>query len=1095
MPRLLVCLSILTLLLPAFAFAQEQPADPAAGQRSLVPGNEIALVWFAGPRDGDDRLRRTLYDFVHFGNPALEDSLQLQGQQEGTGALSPGDARAQDVVAGDFNDDGRDQIIHVWATDGNGVGIAFPGTDLELRDPLPALVWTDPVEREWKPAGTLGEFQSPTRINLALADLDDDPTPELLFAFVDPAGLLRVEAYDVDGTALNLFADVEVAQLPVTAGDDVQRSIRYAIDAGDVDGDGTDELVVARTELRETNCSSSTGCWGVRVEVFEFDAGGFTLADGFSLYEQAPRRQELSSLGVIAADVDGDGSDEITAGFHERDRGSSQAEWFLRSFQFEAGALVPNEPNNERVEGSSGNTTFPMTLDAADFDNDGDLEVVYYGRRLFLYDFDTETQQFDRLASDVSGPFAGNTHRQLAIADLDGSTALWYEGSDTDAFRPEIITVTTRDISDNGGIDQDGINEVRVLRYTPGQFNFETLAVKQDERTDLSGPRSVSVVAGDFGDRGIRLGAPRYARETEIIQPLVVLNAPPIHFDVFGGTTFDVGGCFPNAQCDFSATYTEQTSSTVEVTTEVIGDWNLGAGLEGNLGGILGSNPVAGTATAALSSVLSAVDFSIEGSYGEGLTELVGDTRTITITSRVQIFQDDHLYANVVDYDVWEYPLFIRGEDAGHLVFVIPRPQVDAWFGASTPEATAYRPDHEPGNILSYPRDVNPRRQAQQVYEGSRYGLGTSAITWDVTRESASFSSTENRTRLNIAGNLDIALPIPTFKLNLNGDYSTQTFETHRTSVSNLEAVSIEFGPINSSVEGRQANYSVTPFAYWDRSGALVVDYAVEPSIARPGDEPTWWELRYGGATDLALNVPNRFLGLKQNDPNVSEAAQTRTKDLAFFPDSAELGDPVTVQALVRNYSLLPSPAGVPVRFFAGDPNAGGVPLTGTADVPDPQLPATEARGAASVSADITVPQSLTGRAVRIYAVIDPDNALSEIHETNNLGWAPLLLENAPSGTDTETPEVPANAELLPNYPNPFSTSTTLAYALDAPQHVRLTVYDLLGREVARLVDARQPAGLHELQLDLAGHAPGTYIAHLRTSTSRASRRVLYVGL
>ena len=54
---------------------------------------------------------------------------------------------------------------------------------------------------------------------------------------------------------------------------------------------------------------------------------------------------------------------------------------------------------------------------------------------------------------------------------------------------------------------------------------------------------------------------------------------------------------------------------------------------------------------------------------------------------------------------------------------------------------------------------------------------------------------------------------------------------------------------------------------------------------------------------------------------------------------------------------------------------------------------------------------------------------------------------------------LPNYFKLLPNYPNPFNPTTTISYALPASAHIRLTIYDRLGRHVKTLVDAQQAAG------------------------------------
>ena len=56
---------------------------------------------------------------------------------------------------------------------------------------------------------------------------------------------------------------------------------------------------------------------------------------------------------------------------------------------------------------------------------------------------------------------------------------------------------------------------------------------------------------------------------------------------------------------------------------------------------------------------------------------------------------------------------------------------------------------------------------------------------------------------------------------------------------------------------------------------------------------------------------------------------------------------------------------------------------------------------------------------------------------------------------------VPQNFELHQNYPNPFNPITTIRYDLPQEGHVMLAIYDILGREVVKLVNQRMSAGYH----------------------------------
>ncbi|MEL7361070.1 MAG: T9SS type A sorting domain-containing protein, partial [Bacteroidota bacterium] len=76
-------------------------------------------------------------------------------------------------------------------------------------------------------------------------------------------------------------------------------------------------------------------------------------------------------------------------------------------------------------------------------------------------------------------------------------------------------------------------------------------------------------------------------------------------------------------------------------------------------------------------------------------------------------------------------------------------------------------------------------------------------------------------------------------------------------------------------------------------------------------------------------------------------------------------------------------------------------------------------------------------------------------------------------------------------YPNPFTSSTTIAFDLPAASDVTLEVYDATGRRVATLTDASLPAGTHSMRWDAASAASGVYFVALRTDDARATRTVV----
>jgi hypothetical protein len=87
---------------------------------------------------------------------------------------------------------------------------------------------------------------------------------------------------------------------------------------------------------------------------------------------------------------------------------------------------------------------------------------------------------------------------------------------------------------------------------------------------------------------------------------------------------------------------------------------------------------------------------------------------------------------------------------------------------------------------------------------------------------------------------------------------------------------------------------------------------------------------------------------------------------------------------------------------------------------------------------------------------------------------------------------VPLTFRLEQNFPNPFNPATTIGYSLPEGQYVSLRVFDLLGREVATLVDQLQGAGAYTVLFDATDLAAGIYIYRIVTRAHETSAQAGY---
>lgn len=146
-----------------------------------------------------------------------------------------------------------------------------------------------------------------------------------------------------------------------------------------------------------------------------------------------------------------------------------------------------------------------------------------------------------------------------------------------------------------------------------------------------------------------------------------------------------------------------------------------------------------------------------------------------------------------------------------------------------------------------------------------------------------------------------------------------------------------------------------------------------------------------------------------------------------------------------------------------------------------------------------------------VYVSIDNGASWTAVND----GWtnpkvAALIVSgtNLVAGTETgmwwralsQMVSVPERANSNPqhywldqNYPNPFNPSTTISYELPQAAQVNLSVHDVLGREVATLVNEKKTAGYHAATFDASRLSSGVYVYTLRAGNFVSVKKMLLV--
>ena len=92
---------------------------------------------------------------------------------------------------------------------------------------------------------------------------------------------------------------------------------------------------------------------------------------------------------------------------------------------------------------------------------------------------------------------------------------------------------------------------------------------------------------------------------------------------------------------------------------------------------------------------------------------------------------------------------------------------------------------------------------------------------------------------------------------------------------------------------------------------------------------------------------------------------------------------------------------------------------------------------------------------------------------------------------DNDSKTIPDNFSLEQNYPNPFNPSTNIKFSIPASSNVKLSVYNMLGQEVATLINSDLSAGTYSYTFDASKLSSGIYFYTIRTNSFTQTRKMM----
>ncbi len=1036
-------------------------ANPFLHPKDIMANREIVLIYDSS-NDVNYSTNQKFYD-VNTLNPLdINTTIALNTNMPVYPGLQSFGNRHIGQATGDFNNDNRDE--YVVATEGASQTIVLRTYGAQAIAGNLTVV----PQASGTALGPLNNSSSPGQsravgwMKLSCGDFNGDGDDEIALLYRDNStSLLTIKLLDVVGNSIVEIASVADEAYAVS-GSGSSAFESFDLQAADLDFDGTFEVVLAAAQANNNTLQPYIKVYDV------VDAGGFlTFAPRSKAF--VATSQSISSkmsISLAMGDFNNDLIFEIalTYGFMIPNNSGNNPDTFIRMFRVGDNSATPL-PENDWLESielmpavfsttKSVDNFSNLDMDAGDMNGDGrDDLVLATGTDIQAFFVDTN---WNFLSQNGIGTFTNATDTDydqfMTVADMnnDGRAEIvnirnWiFEGSNfTQRFS---IVVHRWDTPTNQFVQlATNSNQMEVPYYTGG-----------DQRQFILG-------VGDFDGDEISFGDYNYYVISEVQEPILILNAPPTHQDNIGPNDWvDVNGQFVDAnaiECGPSqAFYNTEQQTNMAITATYSSDWSVGVEVG-----------------AELDLVVASINTSINTVYGQSATNSTEESETFVVSNSYTSCFDDGIYAAVLNYEVFEYPIYAGDTLVTYLISVHPTAPQFEWVQSRSSEANGYLPSHEPGNLLSYrkkpPVESNLGGNARFAYQSYNVPQGNQE-SWTISTQTTTQTTAETTNTVDI----ETSASASAFGLTLgvSGTYNQTNISTRSMGVSSSTTIGV-------AVSGTTPNsqlYDANAVLFWGPGGALTLDYEVDLT-------GNFYVQNYN-QPDPALNMPWRLdqqRGLTVEDP--TELFQCRS--ISLSKRNPAPGDTVVVSVRLYNYSLVNVVDPVSIEFYMGNPLWGGVQqsdINGQTEFTyTGGIPAQEYR-TFSITWIAPLDNQLVGR---LYASIDAD---TEIHEENNIGYLPLGI-NYLNQTEVSVSELGGNkVQGFLCYPNPAKERCNLMMHVAKGEHFLLEVIDLQGRTV-KAYPSSYLEGFQERSIDVSDLSKGVYILKLYNENTMATTRMI----